>query len=623
MAVDYTQFGPNGPPQKSLPNGVARQWWKLSGQDACDSISSVLRFLQEHQSQRLTQYQISARLYGNMPMISLNGMTSAQLPSQPAMRDRITYNVVQSVIDTVGAKIAKSKPKPLFLTSGGDYRMQRRAKKLNQFVDGIFYENRAYELGAEVFRDACVFGNGIVHVFDHCGRVAFERVMPSEIYVDEIEAFYGQPRQLHRVKAVDRAELADAFPSARKLIEEVNEAQNPVKEKSNISDMVTVRQSWHLPSGEDATDGKWVISLDSGIVAEGEWTRAGFPFTVLPWSDRLFGFWGQGLAEQVQNIQLEINKLLYVIQRSMQLAGSFKVLVENNSKIVKEHLNNDIGAIINYTGTAPTYITPPVMQAEVYAHLQTLKNAAYEQAGVSQLSANAQKPSGLDSGKALREYNDIESDRFSRAGQAYEQMFLDLAALSIETVKDITDGRRSYKVITPSRKFIDTIDWKDVNLKEDEYVMQCYPVSSLPNDPAGRLETIQEYMQAGLLSPRQGKRLLDFPDLDQVEGLQNAAEDYLTMILEKIVDDGEYTAPDPFDDLQLGRELALEFYARGKTQDLEPERLEMLQRFIAQIQVLEQSAMQPPPGAMPVGEPQAQPDQAPTSDLLANAPGIQ
>ena len=47
-------------------------------------------------------------------------------------------------------KMAKNRPKPLFLTSGGDYKLIRKAKKLTKFCDGIFYENEAYKLGPEI-----------------------------------------------------------------------------------------------------------------------------------------------------------------------------------------------------------------------------------------------------------------------------------------------------------------------------------------------------------------------------------------------------------------------------------------------------------------------------------------
>jgi hypothetical protein len=197
---------------------------------------------------------------------------------------------------------------------------------------------------------------------------------------------------------------------------------------------------------------------------------------------------------------------------------------------------------------------------------------------------------------------------------------LDLAKIAISIAKDIYSGEGSYPVKVPGKKFIETIDWKEIDLHDDDYVMQMFPVSSLPTDPEGRLQTIQEYMQAGIISPRAGRRLLDFPDLDQIEDLANSQEDYLHEVLEKIVDDGEFTPPDPFDDLKLAQELSLEYYSRGKLQGLEEEKLELLRRFNDQCIVLIQKAMPQQP-AMPGGAPQANPMPAPQSDLIQNVPG--
>jgi hypothetical protein len=348
----------------------------------------------------------------------------------------------------------------------------------------------------------------------------------------------------------------------------------------------------------------------------------------LHWNKRLYGVWGQGIAEQVQSIQLEINKILWVIQRSMHLYGTFRVWMKTGSKVPKEHINNEIGAII-VGDEKPEYLSSGFIPQEYFTHLQTLKAQGFEQVGISQLSAASKKPSGLDSGRALREFNDIESERFMVAGQAYQQFFLDLARLSISVGQDIYKDNKSYKVKVPGKKFVETIDWADIDLKEDEYYMKMFPVSSLPNDPAGRLETIREYMQAGMLSPRQGRRLLDFPDLEQMESLVNAQEDYLHEVLEKIVDEGEYTPPEPLDDLTMARELALEYYSQGKCLGLEEERLEMLRRFLDQIGILEskitppQGAAPAPGGPMPAGgvpAPQAVPQAPPVSPMLPNIP---
>jgi hypothetical protein len=618
--IDYSTLSSQGADAHQASD---KAWWACDKSERHQAVAKIVKALSQYDSKRETQYQISTRLYGNTNIMGLNGLSYAKITSvQNALKDRITYNVVQSAIDTVTAKIAKNKPRPLFLTNGGDYKVQRKAKKLNKFIDGLFYENSAYDLGTLVFRDAAVFGDGFIHVFEHYGRVAFERVLPSEMYVDWVESFYGKPRQLHRVKNVDRQVLMQLFPEKREAIMACSGASaDLVGTYQNVADQITVVESWHLPSGPDATDGLHTINITTTNLFEEEYTKDFFPFAKMPWCPRMYGWWGQGAAEQLQNIQLEINKILWIIQRSMHLSGTFKVLIENGSSIVTEKLNNDIGSIIHYNGTKPEYVVPPIVPAEFYSQFERLKQLAYEQVGVSQLSAASQKPAGLNSGKALREYNDIESDRFNTIGKAYEKLFLDLARIAIDKAKEIYAREGGYEVRVPGKKFIESIDWKQIDLDEDDYVMQMFPVSSLPNTPEGRLQTVQEYMQAGIISPRSGRRLLDFPDLDQIEDLANSQEDYLHEILEKIVDDGIFTPPDPFDDLKLAQELSLEYYTRAKLQGVEEEKLELLRRFNDQVLVLIQKAMPPPPPMGMGGEPMAAPAAPPVSDLLPNIPG--
>lgn len=622
FSIDYKNFSSEG----TKPKDVNPKWWEISGENKsekiADSIATIVETLKDSQNKLEAQRQASARLYGNIPLYGSLGLSSSK-GSQvaPVVRDRLTYNVVQSCVDTVVSKISKNKPRPLFLTSGGDYKKQRKAKKLNQFVDGVFFDNEVHSLlSPTAFRDAAVLGDGIIHAYDWYGRVKLERVLSSEIIVDEIESIYGQPRQMHRLKNVDRLVLAKMFPSYKDKIMVANEAMIEGRNVPHVSDQLTVCESWHLPSSPDAKDGKHVIVMTGCTLFEELWKKDFFPFAFLPWCKRLYGFWSQGGAEQIQNIQLEINKLLWVIQRSMHLMGSFKILVQNGSKVVSEHLNNDIGTIVNYAGQAPTYIAPPIVQPELYAHLATLKQAAYEQFGISQLSASSRKPEGLDSGKALREYNDIESERFMTIGQQYEKFHLDLARLIIATGRDIYEKHGELKARVPGNKFLETIDWKDVDLEEDQYVMQVFPVSSLPTDPAGRLATIQEYAQAGYIDPRTARKLSDFPDLQQVESLANSVEERILKTLDEIVDEGKYTPPDQFMDLELARQLCLQYYNQFVNQNLEQERLDMLTQFLQQIDHLQLASQPAPPEPLAVPQGVAMPP--PESELIPNVPGL-
>lgn len=623
--VDYTKFNKDGTlPEKNLD----KRWWLVEKADRAQAVASVVTMLVKYDESRQAQYQRSARLYGNVSLFGINGLQRGVVAPRNET-SRISYNVIQSAGDTIVAKMVKNKPKPLFLTSGGNWKIQRKAKKLDKFVEGVFYENDAYQLGTTAMRDAFALGDGLVQVFELHDRVKFERVMPGELYTDWMESLNGNPRQKHRVKNIDRAVLLDLFGDDQKKRDLVANARDAFAEitgiNANIADQVTVIESWHLPSGPEAGDGMHTINLPvaDGTLFEEKWEEDFFPFAKLPWVPRLNGYWSQSGPEQLQNIQLEMNKILWVIQRSFHLAGSFKVLLENGSKIVKEHINNDIGTMIFYNGKAPEYVVPPIVPMEMYSHLRDLKNAAFEQVGVSELSAASQKPAGLNSGKALREFNDIESDRFMTVGQSFERFFLDLARLSVWCAKKIFERKETYAVKVPGKKFIQTIDWKDINLTEDEYVMKIFPVSSLPNDPAGRLQTVQEYVQAGFIDPITARKLLDFPDLEQVENLANAQEDWINQVLEKIVDEGKYVGPEPEMNLGLAKTLTLQYIADGHNNGLDDDRMGLLRDFNTALGVLMAKAAPPPLPGPGAGAPQASPMPAPQSDLIPNVPGAQ
>lgn len=640
MGVELSNMTVNGKAPKNKVTEVQdRKWWEASDKTIAQAVTNVFKQIYENDSVRRTQYNVSTRLYANINIVGASGTPAAKAASQnKTINDRLTYNIVQSVIDTLDSKMMKNKPKPMFLTEGGDWDLQQKAKKREKFIDGIFYQNKMNILAPQCRRDAFIKGDGLLYQFIRDGKIVYERVPVEELYVDQAEAEFASPQQLHRIKNIDREVLIGLFPEKEKVIRECNKATvDIVGASANVSDLITVTESWKLPSRKGAKDGKHTIVINSGELVSEPYTKMRFNFSRIGWSRRLTGFWSQSLAEQLQNIQLEINKTLWVIQRSLHMAGSFKVLIENGSKIVTEHLTNDIGAIINYNDTPPQYIIPPPIQQEYFQHLMNLKQLGFEQAGVSMMSATAQKPAGLDSGKALRTFNDIESERFLKAGRDYEDFHLDVAEVTMDLAKDLyeqleQEGKgKDAKVTYIGKNAVEVITWEEIAPEEgEEFVIKMYPVSQLPSDPVGRLEAVQDYAEAGYLKPRTARRLLDFPDLDQVEALENAEEDYLNKILEKIcdvdADDADavseaYTPPDQYDDPQLAKELCLQYIAKGKLHNLNPKNMELLFRFNDQIDLLVEKAMpQDPvtgnavvPGASPAGGP-ADPTGAPTAN---------
>lgn len=610
--------------QTEMVRAGMKRWWKLKGLECAESISSSIDAMRSATRARIDTYVLCQRLYANRNLVGPR-LQQGRVPWLDVSGPTVRINIIGSIVDTLSSKLAQSRPRALFLTNNGDWKQQRDAEKMTFVSDGIFSETEAYSVGEMVARDALVFGDGFIHHFERNQRVAMERVVPWEIYVDEFEALYGNPRQLHRVKYVDRDRLIEMFPDKKQAIMQVRDESVVAYAGTQVSDIIEVRESWHLPSVKGAKDGAHVISIEGYLLTDVEpWTRDTFPFSHVQYSAPMTGFWGQGIPEQLQSMQLEVNRLANQIQRSLHLGSTFKVLIEQGSKIVKEHINNDIGAIITYSGTGnkPEWVTPPLVQPEIYQHLMMLIQQMYQQSGVSQLTASSLKPAGLDSGKALREYQDIGTDRFRKLGHQYEKFYLDVAKQSIAIAREIVEREGRYPVNTPKRNAMVRMDLKDIKLSEEEYVLDCYKVSSLPRDPAGRMQTVQEWVAAGWIAPEDAMDLLDFPDLDRANSMQNAAIRYLRRVLDEMVDSGEYTPPDASDNLALARKLALQRLSEAKYAGVPQSRQQLIRDYLEQITALEeQIAAQMPAPAMP-GMPPAPDGALPTMPPMPGGPAM-
>jgi hypothetical protein len=609
----------------TVPNA---RWWTLPDEEMFHAIRATVDHIDKNQSSLTLQRQICARLYGGAIPGSFYGVTYNRLQViHPSLTGRLTYNIIAIVVDSLVSRITKSKVRPLFLTQGGDYKLQRRAKKLSQFAEGIFYECKFDDLAPIIFRDGAVFGDGITHVYEdrNTHRVAIERVLPDELKVDEVDGFYGTPIQMHRVKNIDREKLKDAFgytddgKPIKEVMDMIDRAAdtsrvNPGNSHQYASDTVAVNESWKLPTSKEAGDGKHVISIDTGILFQEPWEKFYFPFSRFSWKSRVYGWHGSSLAEELIGTQIEMNHLLHLMQRAFRMIAAFKIFVENGT-VPDSHFNDKIGTILHIPKGAqkPEYVTPPALNPQYFTHFNQIKERGFEIARLSQMSATSQKPAGLDSGEAQRVYHDIENEGFQYVGHCYEQYHLDTIKLAIDVVRDIEKREGKYGLKAPvgasslpGRKFLRSIDWKQVKLDEDEYSLKCYPTSSLPNTPAGRLATVQDLARAGYIDPQTARKLLDFPDLAQVETLLGAAEDWIVSTLDEIIEHGRYEPPDPMMNLAMAENLAMQEFSLGAANGMEEEKLDHLRSFLGQIQAFKAKAIaasQPPPPAPGVGAP--------------------
>lgn len=608
------------------PLNQGYKWWNAgSKKDLSQQLVSTAAFLKQQQGYRYRQTALFATLYGNKSLTAYVGSNINKLPVGNRLpADRPTMNVIQSCIDTLVSRITQSKPKPMFLTDNGDYKQRNLAKKMNNFIGGELYQTKAYEKGEFILRDCSVWGTGAIKILETLDKkVGLERTLAIDLLTDPNDSFtYSDTTQLYQIKLVDRMVAMERFPKYASMIEKAEQGfvDNGTDSSQSVADQIIMVEGWHLPSGKDSGDGLHAIACTNGLIFEEEWVKDKFPFVFLHSSPPLAGFWGQGSAERLMGTQTEINKMLAVSSRSMQVSAVPRVWVEDSGKIPTAIINNEIGMIGKYRGAPPIFMSGTMgLTADFYEQLQRLIQYAYQQEGISSLAAQAQKPAGLNSGEAIRNYDDLQTDRFAALERRYENVFIDLAYQIIDLAKDIAIRDGKYQTVYPDKHGAKEIDFPDVKLLEDPFVIQCYDTSSLPKDPAGRQQRLSEWAQAGIITLKEYRRLTGFPDLEQEDKLANAAEERILQVLDEVVESGKPAIADPDMDLQLAMQTVVQYINLYSSAKLEESKLQKLRDFKTQVMTLTQAAM-PPPMPTPMGNPQAVPAPRPTSDVLPNTP---
>jgi hypothetical protein len=589
-----------------------RRWWLED--EPHDCVTALADHLREKSSARHDADCRHYRLYAGAKAL---GLRPSQYARTVPYAERVAWNVVAACIDTYVAKMLRSTPAPMFLTNGADWKTGRKAKRLNAFGRGALHQSGAYRVSPVIERDAAIFGTSPLHVFSESKRLCSERVFPWELLVDDTEAMYGEPRTLIREKFVDRAVALEKWGKTDELRDAITRA--PAADANAIgrdsaSDQITIRQAWHLPSVEGGKDGRTAICIPNATLHADSWARSRFPFAFRRYADPVAGFWGIGIAERLTGIQLEINKLLTRIQGAHHFHGRPIVILDETSGIPKSHITNDLATILvsNRAGGNPVQVVAsPTMPPDVYQHLMTLRAQAFEEIGISQLDAAAKKPAGLDSRVALREYNDIGSERFLLQGKRREDWHMDVVRASLDEVREL-DG---FSIDVPDRRNPETVEWKDVNLDDTAYVLQCFPTSALPQQPAARMQALQEHLESGLITREQFFDMSDAPDLDSLRDEMNAPTDAIRSRIDKILDGEDPGVPESYDALSLIPSMGTAVYLRERERGAPEEILETLRQYINQAAALiaQAQAAQAAQAAAPMGagSPAAMPAEMP------------
>ncbi len=603
------------------------KWWDAqSDLDLQAQLLSTTEYLRRTNTQRIRQASIFTRLFSGKPLYNYLASNASLDNSNQLPIGRPTANVVYSCTDTLVSRISQDRPRPVFLTDGGNYKERKLAEEANAFIQGEFFRVKAYEKGALQLRDACILGNGFLKVFPKDNKVQVERTLETELLTDFNDAYYDNPTQLIQRKLVDRSIIMDMFPKKADLIAGATHGNVDATPRSTetIADQFIMAEGWHLPSSPDADDGRHVLVCSQGVILDEVWKKPKFPFVKFGYNPNIVGFFSQGLAEILMPGQMEIYRMLIVASQAIELMGVPRIYIDELSKILETSFNNRIGTIIKGRGNAPEFINATSNNPEIYQWIQWLIQNAYQMSGISAMSAQGTKPAGLNSGEAIRSFDQIQEDRFAALARRYQNIYPDLAYLMIDCAKDIADETGKYMTVYPGKDGTREVDFKNIQKLDDNFVIQCFEESSLPKDPAGRQAKLSEMLAAGEITNQEFRRLSNFPDLEQSDRLAASLEERILHALDEIIENGDKNyadiAPDSFilDPSDLATTLCVNYINLYSTQSLEEEKMQCLRDWFTQVQTLKQQAMPPQPQmAAPSPQtgqgqlPPAQPPQAP------------
>lgn len=598
-------------------------WWYATDSDQLASdIKTAAEKYAEVQRKMNNRDKVHKRVYG----VSGNSVTAGASKFYMSYINPVQLNVCRNIVDTLAAKIGKNLAGVEVTSLGANWEYHKRGKNISKYLNTKITSNEFAELAPQIVKDALIVGTGVVKTeVSEDNTVTLKRVHKEDVLVDAFEAYSGRVRQMVHKQRAHREELLFRYPEKENMINMCSPAghsEYDVYDELSLEDIDTghidIQEAWHLPSGPGVGDGRHVIICQEGVLLDEEWEIDGFPLSFLHWDYPERGFWGTSLMETLLSYQFQIDETMLTIQEALKNGATWKVLVQRGSKIAKPSLaQNTPGMVIEYSGQVPIYQAPSPVSPQLLDHLNFLLERVYQQAALSELSAQSKAPPRLESSLAMQAFYDIESQRFSRQQNSYKYLFLDVSRAILQVSRKLyTELDSDDSVKWKDKSLTDVIDWDSVDMSADTYVLKLEATSMIPETRAGKLSAIQSLMQVGIVPQEMVAAHLEDPDLESLYADLTAAHNNVRWVVDQLEDEEvDPPEPDPMQDLNLGINKVKAAFNRAQCLGAPEEILERLSDWV----VKADSVLNPPqpeapqmPAAPPVtAGPQMAPAQPP------------
>jgi hypothetical protein len=483
-------------------------------------------------AQRIVKYYRNRSLYESTPRLNIENIKNPNVVGYYNNINELNedttatpnLNVIKSCIDTLSSKIAQSKVRPFFNCVNGSFKDIQTVKSAQQFFDQYYDAEDVNKKVSEAFRDACIFENG--YIFIDVDSKKIDKALPWQVYERPSELSYGKVTRTY----FERKDYPVTLLPAKVL--------NAIKDKIGLAEYVTYGLYF-----DTVNKVKVYYVPEYDYILEESFEAERTPFIRIYYNCPVSGNTSNSVVDMLYTIQLEINTLMNKIKDASQLNIAMTYLIPKGSGLKTGQLNNRIGNIIEYeptsnmTGSPVTVSTPSFIDPQYMALLNELIAKAYELVGISALSAQSKKPTGLNSGIALSTMEDVESERFETQLNQVIKSYVDIARTCLEVFPKDED-------ILPEVTTRMTIKWGDIVEESKKMQIQFSSADALSKDPSQKLQQLIALAQAGVIPQSRISQFMEIPDLQGGYSIANNAINAVMSIIQDCVNNDVFDIPE-------------------------------------------------------------------------------
>lgn len=474
-------------------------------------------------------------------------------------------NVIRSAIDTHVSKLSELKVRPFFNPLVGTFKTRKTCRNAQVYFDEFYDAEDVYRKAIQTVRYADIFEVGHLWVDEEERKI--KQLPPWEYFVDAAEYHYGRlSRCLVEQKQYPLIWLREkikAYGGRDDLLARLAREPGAKVERAIYYDLIEKKRYTFADTlliGEDA------IEYDIPPVA------------TLYREEPIKGAFSVSMADDLYTVQRQIDMLCQRISLAVALSPAMTIFVPEGSQVKSSMVSNQIGQVLDYrpipgTEAGVVVATPRPIDPAYVSMLEFWIRTGYEMLGISQLSAMAKKPSGLNSGVALQTVEDVESERHNPILQSYIRLLMDLAKIAIEV---FPEGEE----VLPRKSGRAQIKWSDIKRERKAFSIQFSASSSLSKDPKVKMEQIEKLISMQIINPALAASLLEFPDLEGAYSITSSSYDYCQRIIERAVEENRYDFYEVVNVQQLFGEVA-NTLLRLDANEEKPEVLDRLVKLLA------------------------------------------